>query len=65
MENLVQFWWILPIVIFVFSGLVTVSQGYIDVVTMFGADSEAHQYSEPVRGTRISGRNNRSGQRLF
>src|SRR6202171_5055552 len=36
MENLVRFWWILPIVIFVFSGLVTVNQGYIDVITMFG-----------------------------
>src|SRR5450631_1022373 len=36
MENLVRFWWILPILIIFFSGLVTVSQGYIDVVTMFG-----------------------------
>jgi regulator of protease activity HflC (stomatin/prohibitin superfamily) len=36
MENLIQFWWVLPILIFVFSGLVTVSQGYIDVITMFG-----------------------------
>src|ERR1700748_1545480 len=36
MENLVQFWWVLPILIIFFSGLVTVSQGYIDVVTMFG-----------------------------
>src|SRR6202166_2894839 len=36
MENLVQFWWVVPILIFVFTGLVTVSQGYIDVVTMFG-----------------------------
>src|SRR5450631_3935230 len=36
MEYLIQFWWIIPILIFVFSGLVTVSQGYIDVVTMFG-----------------------------
>ena len=36
MENLIHFWWILPIAIFIFSGLVTVSQGYIDVVTMFG-----------------------------
>src|SRR6201985_2476404 len=36
MEILVQFWWVLPILIIFFSGLVTVSQGYIDVVTMFG-----------------------------
>ena len=36
MENLIQFWWVLPILVFVFSGLVTVSQGYIDVITMFG-----------------------------
>jgi len=36
MENLVRFWWVLPILIIFFSGLVTVSQGYIDVVTMFG-----------------------------
>src|SRR6201986_3759752 len=36
MENLVQFWWVLPILIIFFSGLVTVSQGYIDVITMFG-----------------------------
>src|SRR4249920_3777729 len=36
MENLVQFWWLIPIVLFVFSGLVTVNQGYIDVITMFG-----------------------------
>src|SRR4249920_4065363 len=36
MENLVQFWWLLPVLFFIFSGLVTVSQGYIDVITMFG-----------------------------
>ena len=36
MENLIQFWWILPILFFVFSGLGTVNQGYINVVTMFG-----------------------------
>src|SRR5579864_6653677 len=36
MEIIVQFWWVLPILIIFFSGLVTVSQGYIDVVTMFG-----------------------------
>src|SRR6476646_1917614 len=36
MQNLIQFWWVLPLLFFVFSGLVTVSQGYIDVITMFG-----------------------------
>src|SRR5580704_16710447 len=36
MENLIQFWWVLPVLLFIFSGLVTVSQGYIDVITMFG-----------------------------
>src|SRR5450631_2404729 len=36
MENLVRFWWILPILLFVFSRLVTVNQGYINVLTMFG-----------------------------
>ena len=32
----VQYWWVLLIIAFVFSGLVTVNQGYINVVTMFG-----------------------------
>ena len=36
MENYVQYWWVLAIVLFVFSGLVTVNQGYISVITMFG-----------------------------
>ncbi len=36
MENLIQYWWVLLIVLFIFSGLVTVNQGYINVVTMFG-----------------------------
>src|SRR6201986_1432381 len=36
MENLVQFWWVLPILIIFFSGLVTVNQGYITVITQFG-----------------------------
>src|SRR4051812_11991835 len=36
MENYVQYWWVLLLVIFIFSGLVTVNQGYINVVTMFG-----------------------------
>jgi regulator of protease activity HflC (stomatin/prohibitin superfamily) len=36
MEILVSYWWILVVIAFVFSGLVTVNQGYINVVTMFG-----------------------------
>src|SRR5260221_7813847 len=36
MELLYSYWWVLPIIAFVFSGLVTVNQGYINVVTMFG-----------------------------
>jgi regulator of protease activity HflC (stomatin/prohibitin superfamily) len=32
----IQYWWVLLIIIFVFSGLVTVNQGYINVITMFG-----------------------------
>src|ERR1700749_1383610 len=36
MENLVQYWWVLLIIAFVFSGLVTVNQGFINVITMFG-----------------------------
>jgi len=36
MDYLVQYWWILPVLIIFFSGLVTVNQGFIDVVTMFG-----------------------------
>src|SRR5450631_2560006 len=32
----VQYWWVLLIIGFVFSGLVTVNQGYINVITMFG-----------------------------
>src|SRR5690349_15873629 len=36
MENYYQYWWVLAIVLFIFSGLVTVNQGYISVITMFG-----------------------------
>src|ERR1700730_17521763 len=36
MENLIRFWWVIPILIIFFTGLVTVNQGYIDVITMFG-----------------------------
>src|SRR5882724_3938110 len=31
-----SYWWVLVIVAFIFSGLVTVNQGYINVLTMFG-----------------------------
>jgi regulator of protease activity HflC (stomatin/prohibitin superfamily) len=33
---LLDYWWVLLIVIFIFSGLVTVNQGFINVITMFG-----------------------------
>ena len=36
MDNLINYWWVILILLFVFSGLVTVNQGYINVVTMFG-----------------------------
>ena len=36
MEQLIPFWWIIALILFVFSGLVTVNQGYINVITMFG-----------------------------
>ena len=36
MELLYSYWWVLIILLFVFSGLVTVNQGYINVLTMFG-----------------------------
>jgi regulator of protease activity HflC (stomatin/prohibitin superfamily) len=36
MEALYPYWWVLVLIAFVFSGLVTVNQGYINVVTMFG-----------------------------
>ncbi|HMH31952.1 MAG TPA: SPFH domain-containing protein [Puia sp.] len=36
MESFYSYWWILIVVAFVFSGLVTVNQGYINVLTMFG-----------------------------
>ena len=36
MDALYHFWWVIIIVIFIFSGLVTVNQGYIYVVTQFG-----------------------------
>jgi regulator of protease activity HflC (stomatin/prohibitin superfamily) len=36
METLIPYWWVLLVIAFIFSGLVTVNQGYINVITMFG-----------------------------
>lgn len=36
MEILSSFWWLIAIVFIIFSGLVTVNQGYVNVITMFG-----------------------------
>ena len=36
MEILYSYWWIIIILVIVFSGLVTVNQGFINVITMFG-----------------------------
>ncbi|MDB5211077.1 MAG: hypothetical protein JWQ30_1904 [Sediminibacterium sp.] len=36
MNILAQYWWVLAILVIVFSGLVTVNQGTIAVITMFG-----------------------------
>ncbi|MEO8172724.1 MAG: SPFH domain-containing protein [Sediminibacterium sp.] len=36
MDILAHYWWVLAIIIIVFSGLVTVNQGTIAVITMFG-----------------------------
>jgi len=36
MENLISYWWIILLLFIIFSGLVTVTQGTIAVVTMFG-----------------------------
>src|SRR5215470_4424320 len=36
MDFLYSYWWVILLVLFVFSGLVTVNQGYINVITMFG-----------------------------
>lgn len=36
MQFLISYWWILLLILFIFSGLVTVNQGYINVITMFG-----------------------------
>ena len=36
MEQLYNYWWVVVLLVIVFSGLVTVNQGYINVITMFG-----------------------------
>jgi len=36
MDALYSYWWILLVILIIFSGLVTVNQGYINVITMFG-----------------------------
>jgi len=36
MEQLYSYWWVVVLVFLVFSGLVTVNQGFINVITMFG-----------------------------
>src|SRR6516162_1710432 len=36
MEFLLSYWWVILVLAFIFSGLVTVNQGYINVITMFG-----------------------------
>jgi len=36
MDILYSYWWVIVLILIIFSGLVTVNQGYINVVTMFG-----------------------------
>jgi regulator of protease activity HflC (stomatin/prohibitin superfamily) len=36
MDFLINYWWLLVVLIIVFSGLFTINQGYIGVITMFG-----------------------------
>ncbi|MBD0289313.1 MAG: SPFH domain-containing protein, partial [Flavisolibacter sp.] len=36
MEFLINYWWLIILLIIVFSGLFTINQGYIGVITMFG-----------------------------
>lgn len=36
MPSLLSFWWVLVLLVIIFSGLVTVNQGTISVITMFG-----------------------------
>jgi regulator of protease activity HflC (stomatin/prohibitin superfamily) len=35
-DALIHYWWIILVVLFIFSGAVTVNQGFINVITMFG-----------------------------
>jgi regulator of protease activity HflC (stomatin/prohibitin superfamily) len=36
MDLLYSYWWLILLLFFIFSGLVTVNQGYVNVITMFG-----------------------------
>jgi regulator of protease activity HflC (stomatin/prohibitin superfamily) len=36
MEFLINYWWLILILIIIFSGLFTINQGYVGVITMFG-----------------------------
>ncbi len=36
MENIFSYWWLILLIIIIFSGLVTVTQGTIAVMVMFG-----------------------------
>jgi regulator of protease activity HflC (stomatin/prohibitin superfamily) len=36
MEFLISYWWLILILVIVFSGLFTINQGYVGVITMFG-----------------------------
>lgn len=36
MNFIIDFWWLILLVLFIFSGMVTVNQGYVYVITMFG-----------------------------
>ena len=35
-DALIHYWWIILLILFIFSGAVTVNQGFINVITMFG-----------------------------
>ncbi|MFX7167386.1 SPFH domain-containing protein, partial [Acinetobacter baumannii] len=36
MSTLIQYWWLIALLIIIFTGLVTVNQGTIAVITLFG-----------------------------
>jgi regulator of protease activity HflC (stomatin/prohibitin superfamily) len=36
MQNLIQYWWVLVVLIIFFGSFITINQGYIGVITMFG-----------------------------